>query len=165
MAPARAASSTSFTVVPACRPIALMSASGMGGVQVTSFFSTTLPLSTDFGLVGSVARCTSRVVSFSAVMARPVRREGWRTSPSPLETTHPAASTRFCVELGSRTGRNASCGPSSVSESITRVSAMPSAIAWWMRKKVADPWPNPEMKWTSHSGRVGSSGMPVWLLT
>ena len=56
------------------------------------------------------------------------------------------------MELGSRTSLNASCGPSSVSESITRVNAMPSAIAWWMRKNAAEPLPKPEMKWISHSG-------------
>ena len=151
--------------MPACAPIALMSVSGMGGVHVTSLVSTTFPLSTDFGLVGSVARCTSRVVSCRTVRARPAMRVGCRTSPRPLEMTHPAASTRLCVELGSRTSLNESCGPSSVSDSITRVSAMPSAIAWWMRKNAAEPSPKPEMKWISHSGCVGSSGMPVWLLT
>ena len=91
-----------MTVVLVCRPIALMSSSGIGGVQVTSFVSTTCPLRTDFGFVGRVARWTSLVLSRTTVPARPTIRLGWRTSPRPLAMTQPAASTRLLVELGSR---------------------------------------------------------------
>ena len=79
--------------------------------------------------------------------------------------TQPAASTRLLVELGSVTSVKWSCGPSSVSDSITRVRAIPSAIAWWMRNSAAEPDRYPEMKWISHRGCAGSRGMPVWLLT
>ncbi len=177
-APLSAVTTTSLTVAPAAWPASLTGASGIGRDQVARCATPSAPLSGEAGSAAPTSCLARTSASSRAVAARSTSSPGMLRDLDRLVDDRAGRVARQRQALADRREQRAEraaaarcprpaarrrCRPasSSVSESRTRASAMPSAMQWCIRVTTAAPSPKPSTKWNCQSGFEGSSGSAI----
>ena len=165
-----------MTVASWAWAMCLIRASDSRVLQATRRLTPGSPLIAVAGSAGVSSSLSAVMLSRAIAPARVAAWDGeapmpapWRTAAEPAVVSARAIEPAMPVSGRLDDGRARSLsggaipasGSESVRESITRASAIPSAMQWCIRMINAAPSPNPSTRYMCHSGRLRSSGIVI----